>query len=182
MLTPEEHAERDRVRFRTRYALRNPRPLVRDPDVALEMSWTVAHDPDARDPETGELLCDWDAIPVAQPEDVRGDEPPVSKRVVTAKKAAKPGSERRSARYADAIVANTTDEVVAAEAGERNNVLNRAAFRVGRAVGAGLLDEHLAELLLTDAATRCGIPAREAATTIRSGLRAGTRHPLEVAR
>jgi hypothetical protein len=185
LLTPEEEVERDRVRFRTRSALANPRPLVRDRHLALAMSWLVAQFGDDITFEDGTLVCDWCAIPVARPDDVRGDEPATCVALSTQldngrqPRACDLTSSRRSPRYVAALLTGCYDDVVNAEAGERNNVLNAAAYRVGRAVATGLLDEMHAERALAEAAALCGLPQREAATTIRHGLRAGEQHPLE---
>jgi hypothetical protein len=52
----------------------------------------------------------------------------------------------------------------------RNHALNRAAFRLGQLVYAGLLDREGVTAALLDAAAVCGLGESEATATIRSGL------------
>ena len=59
----------------------------------------------------------------------------------------------------------------------RNHALNRAAFRLGQLVAAGLLDTGTVTAALLDAAAACGLGEREAAATIRSGLAGAARKP-----
>ncbi len=69
--------------------------------------------------------------------------------------------------------------VVGAAPGGRNAALNRAAFSVGRWVGAGLLHERDAAAALYDAARSAGLGDPEIRGTLRSGLLAGARRPVE---
>ena len=63
----------------------------------------------------------------------------------------------------------------------RNATLNRAAFRLGQLIGAGLGDpDHVADALL-EQALAIGLGEREARATIASGLSAGQRHPRRTA-
>jgi hypothetical protein len=62
--------------------------------------------------------------------------------------------------------------VAMAREGERNHLLNWASHKLGSAVVAGELDLGDVVNALTLAAARCGLPERETALTIRSGLRA----------
>jgi hypothetical protein len=71
-------------------------------------------------------------------------------------------------------------EVAVAPQGERNVRLNIAAWRLGRLVGARLMGEEAVVDLLIVAATAAGLGEREALATIRSGVRAGARHPRDV--
>jgi putative DNA primase/helicase len=71
---------------------------------------------------------------------------------------------------------------VAATQSYRNNTLNRSSFKVGGLVGAGILDERLAEESLVVAGLRCGLSESEARTTVRSGLRSGIARPRAVGR
>jgi hypothetical protein len=57
--------------------------------------------------------------------------------------------------------------------GTRNDTLNRAAWSLGRLVGAALLDEPTVVRALSAAARRSGLSRTETMRTIRSGLRAG---------
>jgi hypothetical protein len=80
-------------------------------------------------------------------------------------------------RYAEAALAAEADRVAWAPVGTRNDTLNRAAFALGRLVGAGLVDESAVRYELTRAARHAGLGRVETARTIRSGLTAGRRLP-----
>ena len=80
-------------------------------------------------------------------------------------------------RYARAALANESERVAGAVVGERNDRLNRAAFALGQLVAGGLLAESEVVDALTGAARRAGLGRAEIGRTIRSGLRAGRRHP-----
>ena len=69
------------------------------------------------------------------------------------------------------------ERVLAAQPGGRNHALNAAAFALGQLTATGLLPAGLASDALAQAAQAIGLPAGEAAATIRSGLTAGTRSP-----
>lgn len=71
------------------------------------------------------------------------------------------------------------DVTASAPAGGRNQVLHRRAVLVGGFVGAGALDRALAERELIAAGMRAGQSRSEAASTVRSGLNAGERRPIE---
>lgn len=68
-------------------------------------------------------------------------------------------------------------KVKSASEGERNEVLNRAAFALGQFVGANMLEKVAVENELLAAAEVCGLSFREASKTIESGLRAGILEP-----
>ncbi len=78
-------------------------------------------------------------------------------------------------RYAQAALTAEVDRVAAALVGARNDTLNRAAYGLGRLVGAGLLGESAVLRELATAAGRAGLGPAETVRTIRSGLRAGIR-------
>ena len=63
--------------------------------------------------------------------------------------------------------------------GCRNNALNTAAFKLGRFVGADLIDEQWATDELTTTAQALGMKPWEIRGTIASGLAAGIRKPWE---
>lgn len=63
--------------------------------------------------------------------------------------------------------------LMVAETGSRNNELNKQAFRLGRLVGAKLLDQTKVFSVLYSAATSIGLSESESAMTINSGLAAG---------
>lgn len=80
-------------------------------------------------------------------------------------------------RWADAALRAELNQVRTAAEGTRNNTLNRAAFKLGQLVAAGLLPELNVHHDLISAATTAGLSAREARATIASGLTAGARNP-----
>ncbi len=82
-------------------------------------------------------------------------------------------------RYAAAALEAEADRVARAPAGTRNDTLNRAAFALGRLVGAGMLDAWLVTRELTDAARSAGLGRTEIRRTLRSGITAGRRQPLD---
>jgi hypothetical protein len=59
----------------------------------------------------------------------------------------------------------------------RNHTLNRAAFRLGQLVAAGLLNQEAVTVELLAAAGECGLGEREARATISSGLRGAAAKP-----
>jgi hypothetical protein len=82
-------------------------------------------------------------------------------------------------RYAEAALEAETERVARAVVGCRNDTLNRAAFALGRFVGAGLLDAGVVERELAAAARCAGLGRAEIRGTIRSGMRAGARQPVD---
>lgn len=66
-----------------------------------------------------------------------------------------------------------------APTGAANDTLNRKAFALGSWCAAGLLTEAEAQASLYHASRQRRIPDREALATIRSGLRAGSRNPVQ---
>ncbi|MCK9898298.1 bifunctional DNA primase/polymerase [Frankia sp. AgB32] len=91
----------------------------------------------------------------------------------------------RAHRWAAAVLAGESADlaVMAPESG-RSDALNGAAYKLGRLVAGGLLDEADVRLALVDAGVAAGLddPARKgkggsAARTVESGLRAGMRRP-----
>ena len=82
--------------------------------------------------------------------------------------------------YAMAALREEARLVATARPGTRNDTLNRAAFSLGQLVAAGLLPPLAVATALASSAERCGLPAREARRTIRSGMTAGSRCPRNV--
>jgi len=80
-------------------------------------------------------------------------------------------------RYAATALRGEPERVLAAQPGGRNHALNAAAFALGQLTATGLLPADLASDALAQAAQAIGLPTREAAATIRSGLTAGARSP-----
>jgi hypothetical protein len=184
MLTAAERAALDRRSAHCHHALRHPPPLVVDSRLANALTIFEAHFPNATFAWTAQSLADWKRIGSRALEQHRADShvpfehatttPAASTNVVQAVHNRAPMS------YVRALVAGAYHDVAFAEIGNRNNSLSRSAFRFGQVVGAGLLEEGVAIAALEEAATKCGLPHREALSAIRSGLRAGTRRPLEV--
>ncbi|MFI7598779.1 hypothetical protein ACIBO8_12930, partial [Actinoplanes sp. NPDC049681] len=81
-------------------------------------------------------------------------------------------------RYAAVALEAEIDRVARALVGTRNDTLNRAAFALGRLVGAGFLDAATVSRELMAAGAWCGLGRAETIRTIRSGLSAGRRFPL----
>ena len=88
---------------------------------------------------------------------------------------------KHPSRYAATALGAELDRVLAARPGGRNHTLNQAAFALGQLAAAGFLPAGLAGEALTQAANAIGLPAGEAAGTIRSGLNAGARNPRGLA-
>jgi Bifunctional DNA primase/polymerase, N-terminal len=82
-------------------------------------------------------------------------------------------------RYATAALDAEAGRVARAPVGTRNDTLNRAAFALGRLVGAGLLGAADVARELEDAARFAGLGRVETRRTIRSGLTAGRRQPWD---
>lgn len=90
-------------------------------------------------------------------------------------------SEREGTGYALAALRGEVNRVLAARPGTRNHTLNQAAFALGQLTAAGLLPPKLAYDALMRAATQTGLPPREAARTVGSGLNSGARKPRSAA-
>jgi bifunctional DNA primase/polymerase-like protein len=82
-------------------------------------------------------------------------------------------------RYAQVVLAAAVERVAGAPVGTRNDTLNRAAFALGRLVGAGLLDSADVVRELDAAARHCGLGRAETRRTVRSGLTAGRRVAID---
>ncbi len=80
-------------------------------------------------------------------------------------------------RYALAALRSEHDLVAATAEGARNDRLNRAAYALGGYAALELLTVDEIESVLMAAAQTCGLPDREAARTIQSGLNAGCLAP-----
>lgn len=81
-------------------------------------------------------------------------------------------------RYAEAALEAEAERVASAVVGCRNDTLNRAAFSLGRLVGAGLLDGGTVRRALEEAARYAGLGQAEIRGTLQSGLLAGSRQPF----
>jgi hypothetical protein len=89
----------------------------------------------------------------------------------------RPAPKGGGSRYGLAALRREVADVRAAPVGDRNNRLNRAAFSLGMLTAGGELDPTHVEAELLAAAADLGLPVTEAAASVRSGLRAGSREP-----
>lgn len=80
-------------------------------------------------------------------------------------------------RYGERALQGVVGQMLMAQDGERNNVLNETAYRVGQLVGAGELREEYALSKLDEAAERVGLDPAEREQTMRSGYEAGLSQP-----
>lgn len=80
-------------------------------------------------------------------------------------------------KYARVALDGQCSDVAGTGEGGRNHAVNRAAFRMGRLVAGGQIDEATVADELTAAALRCGLDEKEARTAIGSGLPDGMREP-----
>ena len=87
------------------------------------------------------------------------------------------GSDEALRRYADGARRRAVEAVALAPEGQRNEVLNKQAFLLGRFVGAGLLDRDVCEKELGAGAAGAGLGEEEIKATLKSGLDAGTEDP-----
>ncbi len=87
------------------------------------------------------------------------------------------GEGRPSSAWGRATLERECETVRSAQRGTRNTVLNKAAFKVGQAVGGGSLDEDMARGALYQAAIDAGLKHAEIIKTIASGLGDGIKEP-----
>jgi hypothetical protein len=79
--------------------------------------------------------------------------------------------------YGAAAVRREACGVANAPPGQRNDRLNRAAFRMGQLVAAGVVAEGLVTTALVAAGLAAGPGEDKIRSTVRRGLHAGMRHP-----
>jgi hypothetical protein len=79
----------------------------------------------------------------------------------------------RERRYADEALAGMVLDVMHAPKGSRNNELNAKAYKLGRIVAAGWLDEGRARAAIAAAGAAAGLDADEIPKTVISGFEAG---------
>ena len=91
-----------------------------------------------------------------------------------------PPGGRGASRYAEVALSRELERVALAASGERNTVLNRAAFALGQLACAGLLDPGAVAAALGGAAMATGLDRREIEKTLASGLKAGMASPRGV--
>jgi putative DNA primase/helicase len=75
--------------------------------------------------------------------------------------------------HAEEVLARKLAEVARAAEGTRNDTLNNAAFTLGKHIAVGALERGLVERALLAQAVEIGLPAREAESTLASGINAG---------
>lgn len=80
-------------------------------------------------------------------------------------------------RYGETALIAECSAVAAAQPGERNARLNRAAFALGQLAAAGQIDATAAAAGLAAAAAAAGLGDAESRSAITSGLRAGSAQP-----
>jgi hypothetical protein len=80
-------------------------------------------------------------------------------------------------RYGLVALEEESLAVAATPEGSRNDALNRAAFRIGRLVAGGELDQMFAARRLVESGMAAGLPYEEALKTVKSGLVQGMRRP-----
>jgi len=88
-----------------------------------------------------------------------------------------PSAQGDAHRYVVGAMRLTTNRILAAPEGERNNTLNDQAKGLGELVGSGVLARHLAEQTLRQAARQIGLSELEIERTIKSGIEAGIKEP-----
>lgn len=79
--------------------------------------------------------------------------------------------------YAEKILDYACRELASTPEGQRNDVLNAKAWKLGRLIGGGQIDETLAVEALTDAARMSGLDDAEIRSTMKSGMDAGKLDP-----
>lgn len=80
-------------------------------------------------------------------------------------------------RYGHPALAGELLDLARVPEGSRNHSFNRAAFRLGQLVGAGLLDDDGVRSRLVKTAEQIGLGAPEATRTLASGMTAGIDQP-----
>jgi hypothetical protein len=90
-----------------------------------------------------------------------------------------PAGDPQAGRYAAGALTSEAAEVARTPEGQRNDNLNRAAFRMGQLVARGWLDEQAAFTELVDAGQAAGLAYAEAERTVLSGLGAGKQAPRD---
>lgn len=102
-------------------------------------------------------------------------------RVVEREPLGQPRTLRRDVhRYAASALRKELESLSGAQEGQRNNCLNRSAFRMGQLCGAGVLDHDIAWQLLVEKGMSLGLPRRETEKTVDSGLKGGEGNPRDL--
>lgn len=83
-------------------------------------------------------------------------------------------------RYARSALGREIERLRSSAVGDRNNLLNVAAFNLGQLIGAGVLDSHEVSQALETTAREIGLGDRETRATIRSGIEDGRAQPRDL--
>lgn len=90
-----------------------------------------------------------------------------------------PVQPRNAPNYALSALVNEAKQVAASGEGGRNHALNKAAYKVGGLVGAGIAEQDAIDTL-AHAGMEAGLSEDEATKTARSGVKAGMKKPRAV--
>ncbi|MBB6018644.1 phage/plasmid primase, P4 family [Deinococcus radiopugnans] len=82
-------------------------------------------------------------------------------------------------KYGRVALLGLTADLLAAPVGQRNSTLNAVAYRAGRLIGAGVLEESEARAELGAVAKRVGLETGETAAALGSGMKAGKAKPAD---
>ena len=86
----------------------------------------------------------------------------------------------RALQYAEGARQSELDRLRRAPVHQRNNTLNVCAYKLGRFVASGLLEQATVARELAHAATAIGLDENEIPATIESGLRGGMKNPARL--
>ena len=86
------------------------------------------------------------------------------------------------AKYGQVALLGCCADLLSAPEGQRNNTLNAVAYRAGRLIGAGFLEEDEVTTALQDVAERIGLGHSEIVTTLGSGLTDGKADPVDASK
>ncbi|CAM4063642.1 phage/plasmid primase, P4 family [Deinococcus marmoris] len=90
------------------------------------------------------------------------------------------GSNPACVKYVQVLLDGCCADLLAAPLGKRNSTLNAVAYRAGRAIGTGFLDEAEVRASLSAVAAQIGLGKAETSVTLDSGLQAGKADPLDL--
>jgi len=88
--------------------------------------------------------------------------------------------EAKAVRYAQRTIQLELHAIHTAVEGQRNELLNKAAFSLGRLIGGGYLTRAEVEAALRGAAESIGLEPHEIDTTLRSGIDSGIAQPRTI--
>lgn len=91
--------------------------------------------------------------------------------------AASTRDDQSSRNYAEAALRGEINDLLLTPEGQRNDALNRVAFKLGQLVGGGHIDQGQVVTELSTAAEQIGLDDNEIEPTINSGLQAGMNEP-----